>query len=195
MDSPITSSSAAGEYWGIDATIQYGGSNGSDSVSLADNVAGFVDTGTTLIYLPTGKLLCGAGLLVPDMCTQTHNALLTLDAYNKYVKSTGGVLDSNTQLPRITNDQYKSLQPLNFVIGGQTFGLTPNAQIWPRTLNTAIQGEEDSIYLAVQDIGDKFPGVNFICGMSFLERFYSVFDTGNHRVGLARTAFTNATTN
>jgi cathepsin E len=41
----------------------------------------------------------------------------------------------------------------------------------------------------------NIPGVNFICGMSFLERFYSVFDTENGRVGLATTPFTNATTN
>ena len=34
--SPITSNPAAGEYWGIDATIQYGGSNGSEPVSLAN---------------------------------------------------------------------------------------------------------------------------------------------------------------
>ena len=29
----------------------------------------------------------------------------------------------------------------------------------------------------------------------FLQRFYSVFDTGNAQVGLATTAFTDATTN
>jgi cathepsin E len=104
-------------------------------------------------------------------------------------------LDSSTQFLRITNAQYKSLQPLNFVIGGETFELTANAQIWPRALNTVIDGDNDSIYLVVQDIGNKFPGVDFICGMAFLERFYSAFDSGNRRVGLARTTFTNATTN
>ena len=104
-------------------------------------------------------------------------------------------MDNSTQLLRITHAQYRNLQSLNFVIGGNTFELTPNAQIWPRALNTAIGGKKCSIYLAVQDIGNKFPGVDFICGMSFLERFYSVFDTGNLRIGLARTPFTNATTN
>ncbi len=104
-------------------------------------------------------------------------------------------MDSNTRFLRITNAQYKSLQPLNFVIGDKTFELTPNAQIWPRVLNTAIYGDQDSIYLSVQDLGQNFPGVDFICGMTFLERFYSVFDSGNRQVGLARTAFTNATTN
>jgi cathepsin E len=104
-------------------------------------------------------------------------------------------LDNNTGFLRITNAQYQSLQSLNFVIGGNTFELTRNAQIWPRALNSAINGDSDSIYLTVQEMGSSFPGFDFICGMTFLERFYSVFDTGNRRVGLARTSFTNATTN
>lgn len=74
LDSPITKSPAASEYWGIDATIQYGGSNGNDSVGLANTAAGFVDTGTTIIYLSTGKSLRESRLL-PDLCTQTHNTL------------------------------------------------------------------------------------------------------------------------
>ena len=70
LDSPITKSPAAGEYWGIDATIQYGGSNRSGSVGLTNaGAAGFVDTGTTLVYLSTGKLLRDPR---PDMCTQTQ---------------------------------------------------------------------------------------------------------------------------
>ena len=32
-------------------------------------------------------------------------------------------------------------------------------------------------------------------GFGFLQRFYSVFDTSNAQVGLATTAFTDATTN
>ena len=34
-----------------------------------------------------------------------------------------------------------------------------------------------------------------IDGFAFLQRFYSVFDTGNSQVGLATTAFTDAETN
>ena len=118
-----------------------------------------------------------------------------LDAYSQYAKATGGVLDNSTHLLRITKAQYQNLQSLYFDIGGETFELTPNAQIWHRAHNSAIKGEEDSIYLAIQNIGNLFPGLDFICGMAFLERFYSVFDSGNHRIGLARTPFTNATIN
>ena len=77
-----------------------------------------------------------------------------------------------------------------------TFGLTPNGQIWPRALNADIGGVAGSIYLIVNDIGtNSGSGLDFINGQTFLERFYSVFDTGNKQVGLATTPFTGATTN
>jgi hypothetical protein len=95
----------------------------------------------------------------------------------------------------ITQAQYKKLQPLVFNIGGSSFELIPNAQIWPRALNTLLGGSEDLIYLVIQDLADLLPGVNFVCGMAFLERYYSVFDTEHRQLGLATTAFTNAETN
>ncbi len=118
----------------------------------------------------------------------------------KYINATGAVFDNSTQLHRISNTQYENLQSLFFVIGNSTFELTPNAQIWPRALNRAIGGDANSVYLAINDIGNLFHGVsasgiNFVCGMKFLERFYSVFDTENRRVGLATTPFTHATIN
>ncbi|KAF8526356.1 hypothetical protein JB92DRAFT_1142434 [Gautieria morchelliformis] len=57
-------------------------------------------------------------------------------------------------------------------------------------------GDTDSVYLIVADIGrPSGQGVDFINGLAFLQRFYSVFDTGNQRVGFATTPFTHATTN
>ena len=77
-----------------------------------------------------------------------------------------------------------------------SFGLTPNAQIWPRALNTDIGGVAGAIYLIVGNIGTPSgEGLDFINGQTFLERFYAVFDTTNQRVGLATTSFTAATTN
>lgn len=35
----------------------------------------------------------------------------------------------------------------------------------------------------------------FADGFAFLQRFYSVYDTGNNQVGLATTPFTDAETN
>ncbi|KAJ7849362.1 hypothetical protein B0H14DRAFT_3452498 [Mycena olivaceomarginata] len=105
------------------------------------------------------------------------------NGFTKYKSATGGIADA---LLRIIVAQFAALQNLNFVIGGVTYALAPNAQIWPRALKTAIGGSASSIYLV---------GLDFINGYAFLERFYSVFDTGNKRIGHTTTLFTTATTN
>ena len=152
------------------------------------------------------------------MCLGQHNAdLRPIDAYSKYQSATGGTPDSATSLLRLTPDQYNNLKSLFFYIGGVSksfdipsnecpsrscctfktkFELTPNGQIWPRSLNTYIGGTSGSIYSIVSDLGSPSgQGLDFANGQTFLERFYSVFDTGNHRVGIATTPFTDATTN
>lgn len=75
-----------------------------------------------------------------------------LDAYNAYRSATGATLDNATGLLKITSAQFSALKPLNFVIGGTTYTLSANAQIWPRSLNTAIGGSSSSIYLVVNDV-------------------------------------------
>lgn len=60
---PITSTSPASQYWGIDQDVTYG-----DSTTLLSGSAGIVDTGTTLLLIAT-------------------------DAFNKYKKATGATLD------------------------------------------------------------------------------------------------------
>lgn len=50
-----------------------------------------------------------------------------------------------------------------------TFSLTPNAQAWPRALNTFLGGNPNDIYLVVHDLGIfSGQGFNFINGQSFL---------------------------
>ncbi|EIN04215.1 family A1 protease [Punctularia strigosozonata HHB-11173 SS5] len=161
----LTSTSPASEYWGIDQSIKYG------STSILSSTAGIVDTGTTLVYLAT-------------------------DAFDKYKSATGAKLDSTTGLLRITTAQYNDLSDLVFTIGGKKYTLTPNAQIWPRSLNSYIGGSSSHIYLVVNDIGSSSgSGLDFIDGYTFLERFYTVFDTTNSRFGIATTAKTTATSN
>ncbi|KIK55673.1 hypothetical protein GYMLUDRAFT_175162 [Collybiopsis luxurians FD-317 M1] len=154
-----------GDFWGITQTVTYG------STSILGNTDGIVDTGTTLI-------------------------LFDQTAFNAYTRATGAVLDNNTGLLRVTTAQFNALQNLNFNIGGTTFSLTPNAQIFPRSLNTLIGGVANDIYLIVGNLGPSGEEpFNFVNGYAFLERFYSVFDTGNNRVGIATTPNTNAETN
>ena len=62
------------------------------------------------------------------------------------------MLDPHTGFLKLTKQQYAALKPLNFLIGGTTYALTPHAQIWPRELNAAIGGESGSVYLVVGDV-------------------------------------------
>ncbi len=85
---------------------------------------------------------------------------------------------------------------LKITCAQEKFELTANAQIWPRSLNTAIGGTSSAIYGVVSDLGtNSGQGLDFIFGYAFLERFYSVYDTANERVGLATTSHTTATSN
>jgi saccharopepsin len=78
-------------------------------------------------------------------------------------------MDEDTGLLKISNDQYGNLQSLDFNVVNNTLVLIPNAQIWPRSLNTAIGGDSDSIYLIISDIGsDSGTGLDFINGYAFL---------------------------
>jgi hypothetical protein len=82
---------------------------------------------------------------------------------------------------------------LLFDTDGITYELIANAQIWPRSLNgvNVLGGNNDSIYLAVQEIGVSWAEVGFVASMAFLERFYTVFDTGDSLLGFATAQFTN----
>ena len=136
------------------------------------------------------------------------------DAFQRYQSLTGATPDSTTGLLTITSSQYANLQTLSFDIGGISYDLIPNAQIWPRSLNYVMGGTTNSIYLVVNDIG--FPdglAFDFINGYTFLydlvphppilvltssthsERFYSTFDTSRRRFGIANTIYTNSSSN
>jgi len=163
---PITTASPANLFWGINQSIRYG-----TSTTILASTAGIVDTGTTLV-------------------------LIASNAFTAYTKATGAVLDQNTGLLRLTASQFNNLQSLFFTTNGATFEFTANAQLWPRALNTAIGGVAGNIYLIVANLGTPSgEGLDFINGMTFLERFYSVFDTTNKRVGFATTPFTNSGVN
>ncbi|KAH9934558.1 acid protease [Epithele typhae] len=164
---PITSTAPASEFVGIDQTVTYGAAG----TPILATTAGITDTGTTLLLLAT-------------------------DAIEAYQTATGAVLDDTVGLLRLTPDQFASLESLFFQIGDTTFEFTPNAQIFPRALNTAIGGTDDFVYLIAADLGSPSgEGFDFVDGMTFLERFYYVFDSANSQVGFATTEFTDSTIN
>ncbi|KAF8452923.1 aspartic peptidase domain-containing protein [Boletus edulis BED1] len=162
---PLTTTTPAAYYWGINQSIYYG------KIMVLSSTAGIVDTGSTLIYIAS-------------------------DAFQRYQSLTGATLDPITGLLTITSAQYANLQTLTFNIGGTSYGLTPNAQIWPRSLNAAMGLNTSAIYLVINDIGSgSGSGFDFVNGYSFLQRFYSVFDTTNQRVGFAETVHTKSNSN
>lgn len=68
-----------------------------------------------------------------------------------------------TGLLKLTASEFENLQSLFFVIGGVQYELTPNAQIWPRELNSVLGGSEGNIYLVVSDLGtESGQGLDFI---------------------------------
>ncbi|KAG2368817.1 aspartic peptidase domain-containing protein [Suillus spraguei] len=162
---PVTTTNPASTYWGINESITYG------STTILSSTAGFVDIRTTYI-------------------------LIASDAYTKYQSATGATSDEVTSLLTVSSVRYRALKNLDFHIGKETYSLTPNAQIWPRSLNSNIGGSSNVIYLVVVGIGrPSGQGFNFVNGYTFLQRFYSVFDTPKSHVGFATTSFTDATTN
>ena len=84
---PITSTSPASNYWGINQDVTYG-----QDTTLLSGAAGIVDTGTTLVMIAT-------------------------DAFQQYQQATGGTMDQSTGLLRFTESQFENLQSLFFSVG------------------------------------------------------------------------------
>jgi len=126
----------------------------------------------------------------------SSSALIYLadDAWVRYIQATNATFDFTTGL--LTVPSMNNLQTLVLVLGGEQFPLTPNAQIWPRALNSAIGGNPDQIYLVVSGLGTvSGEGLDFILGMAFLQRYYTVYFYALEMFEVLSTPFTNATTN
>ncbi|OCH93069.1 acid protease [Obba rivulosa] len=166
---PITTTYPSNQYVGIDQSITYG----SSGISILSPTSGIVDTGSTLLYLAT-------------------------DALERYLDAVAGSdeVDPVTGLYTISSENFANLESLFFHIGDVTYEFTANAQIWPRSLNSNIGGNADTIYLVVADnMENTGSGLDFINGLVWLERFYLVYDSGDVQVGFATTPYTNATSN
>ncbi|KAG2364869.1 aspartic peptidase A1 [Suillus spraguei] len=139
-------------------------------IELIPNTAGVVDCGCTFLYIAS-------------------------DAYERYRIATGGIVNANGLL-QITTKQYKALYILKFYIGREIYQFNANAQIWPRSLNHIVSGKADDIFLVVKSLDTPIGvGYAFVNGYVFLQRFYTVFDSGRSRIGFAQTEFTTAFTN
>ncbi|TVY38284.1 Polyporopepsin [Lachnellula occidentalis] len=147
---PTLTSGSASEYWGLSiASFTYG------STTLASSATGIVDTGTTLIYIPT-------------------------TAYNKFLSAAGGKTDSSSGLALFTTKPTS-----NFIIkvGTISYTLTPAQYLVPSAQYSYYGLTSGKYYAWINDGGSS--GVNTIIGQKFLENYYSVFDTTNSRIGFA----------
>ncbi|KAJ6508368.1 acid protease [Mycena sanguinolenta] len=162
---PVTKTQPACLYWGHDQSISY---DGQEIMALTSGIA---DTGTTLCMLPQSTFLA-------------------------YQKATGATLDDATGLLCFTEEQFKNVKSMMFNIGGVQYELIPDAQLWPRSQNESIGGAKDKIYSIFASMGQmENQGLDFINGYTFLQRFYSCYDTTNSRLGFATTQDTMAQTN
>ena len=147
---PKLTSGDASAYWGISiAKFTYG------STTLLSSATGIVDTGTTLIYIPTS-------------------------GYNAFLKASGGKTDSSSGLASFTT---KPTANFGITFGSTTYTLTPAQYLVP-TAQYSYYGLSSSKYYAwINDGGSS--GVDTIIGQKFLENYYAVFDTTNSRIGFA----------
>ncbi|KAG8710988.1 hypothetical protein FRC11_003905 [Ceratobasidium sp. 423] len=121
----------------------------------------------------------------------------TLQASSAGVVDTGSKIDQSTKLLEIPKDSVGKMRSLFFVINGASYEFTPNAQLWPRALNTALGGKADAYYSVISALSDfeADMGSSFINGYVFLERFYTAFDAFGSRIGFATTLSTYANVN
>ncbi|GAB1527504.1 hypothetical protein RhiTH_010679 [Rhizoctonia solani] len=166
----------------IDGELTFGGYNAQKltgklnwygNQTLQSSSTGVVDTGTTLIYI-------------------------TPKAFKVYSESLpGSKIDQSTKLLEIPKDSVGKMKSLFFVINGIPYEFTPNAQLWPRTLNTALGGKADAYYSVISPLSDfeADTGSSFINGYAFLERFYSAYDASKSMIGFATTSSTTAEIN
>ena len=77
------------------------------------------------------------------------------------------------------------------------FEIAVDAQVYPRRNNHLLEnGSPDKIYLNVASLPtDSSSGLGFILGLPFLQRYYSIYDNTNQKLGLAPTKYTSAIIN
>jgi len=147
--SKLTSGEAS-SYWGISiSSFTYG------STTLASSASGIVDTGTTLIYIPTS-------------------------AYSKFLSAAGGETDSTSGLAVFTT---KPTSNFGITFNSTTYTLTSSQYLIPTAQYSYYGLSSGKYYSWISDGGTS--GINTIIGQKFMENYYSVFDTTNSRIGFA----------
>lgn len=138
----ITYTSKTGDYWGVTVSkVTYGGT------SISGSSSAIVDTGTTLIYLPSA-------------------------AYSSFLSAAGGTTDIFSGLAKFDS---KPTGTISFTIGGTAFSLTPAQYLIPTAQYSNFGLSGSASYSWIGNGGSS--SVDFIIGQKFLENYYSIYDT------------------
>ncbi|KAG2361381.1 aspartic peptidase domain-containing protein [Suillus spraguei] len=168
--------------------ISFGGADPQRYTGSIEYTITYGDTGIEILPYTAGVVNCGGTFLY-----------ISSDAFERYQAVTGGTVNAANGLLQISRPQYGALRSLYFQIGENTYRFNRNAQIWPRSLNYRLDGggRNDDIFLIIRGLQSPTgSGLDFINGYVFLQRFYTVFDSGiRPRVGFAETRFTYDTSN
>lgn len=154
--------SANNGFWSATQSITYG----SQKLKILESSPSVIDSGTSLLLLPT-------------------------PAFQAYATAVNASVDALTGFLSVPD--LSKLESLYFEIGGTTFEFTPNAQrISGAILEEA--GIDPSTNLLV--IGDGgVENLNFVNGFLWLQRYYSVYDSVSGEVGFATNSQTFSTSN
>ncbi|KAG6325870.1 hypothetical protein ID866_13219 [Astraeus odoratus] len=137
----------------------------------------------TIVYGSNMPILSfGSGILD----TGSDRISISRDAFQAYMFATRASLRDRRLY--LTEPLYNELQPLSILIGGQSYKLSPNAQIRARS------SSDSPIILVVQNRGPG-PGIDFSLGAPFFQRYYVVFNSESNEVGFASHIHTDSTTN
>jgi len=79
---------------------------------------------------------------------------------------------------------------LTLSLGGTKFVLTPSAQLFPVGAAAAFAETGSDAVSILAYKGSINTGYDVILGQMMLERFYSVYDSANSKLGFATTAYT-----
>ncbi|KAG8221152.1 acid protease [Butyriboletus roseoflavus] len=157
---PMTDTYPASSFWGINVTLAMYGTD----VVIPASTTGVIDTGTTQL-------------------------LLADNFFSAYVNAIpGATLDSTTGLLEIPTSSIPLMQPLNFTMADRVFTMDVAAQLFPSNEDIALGGVAGKQYGVVGSLGYiGVKGFGFVLGVTFMERYYAVFDADASRVGFAQT--------
>ncbi|KAG6330026.1 hypothetical protein ID866_9063, partial [Astraeus odoratus] len=157
--------------------------SGLNYVHITDNPRASNYWGIDASFMYGGRTILNPTSGIID--TGSRSIRMPKDAVMQYQSDTGATV-SPKGLLTIRQDQYDNLQTLSIIIGGQSYDLSPNAQVRPRPVSPR------RITLVV---GFSSSSWDFTLGHPFVQRYYVAFNATSSQIGFASTHYTGSTSN